>query len=155
MEKKNHQVKIIFYPQLKIVMDFLFFVFASLACLMLGMIGFMFASLFIIYIILFLIPKTKDIGRKLLELSALVVSFFFFKFMIIGLFFPWGIWLYIKTYINVCKNVINPQNTFKENFKVLIQDYYDYIDFVGRFAQNMKKVDFENKDYEEVPKENK
>jgi len=133
-------------------MDILFFIFASIACLVVGMIGFMFASLFFIYIILLFIPKTKNIGIKLLELCGIVVSFFFFKFIIITMFFPWAIWLYIKTYINICKNVISPENTFKENFGVLTKDYFDYINFFSKFAINMKKIEENHQEYQEVPK---
>jgi len=148
-------VELIFYPQLKIIMDFLFFVVASIACLIVGIIGFMFAGLFFIYIILLFIPKTKIIGKKLLELCGIVISFFFFKFIIIGLFFPWAIWMYINTYIKICKNEINPDKSFKENFGVLTQDYSDYVGFLRNFMENMQKVDQnQNKEYEKVGKDN-
>lgn len=136
-------------------MDFLFFVAASIACLVVGLIGFMFAGLFFIYIILLFIPKTKIIGKKLLELCGIVISFFFFKFIIIGLFFPWAIWMYINTYIKICKNEINPDKSFKENFGVLMQDYSDYVGFFRNFMENMQKVDEnQNKEYEKVGEDN-
>ena len=134
-------VEIIFYPQMKLIMDFTFFLFASIACLVTGMISFMFASLFFIYIILLFIPATMVMGKKLLELCGIVLTFFFFKFIIIGLYFPWVVWLYIKTYIKICKNEISPDNSFKENFGVLTKDYYDYIEFLGNFMRNMQKDD--------------
>lgn len=136
-------------------MDILFFIFFSIACLVIGMIGFMFAALFFVYLFLLIFEKTRNLGYKLLELCGIVVSFFFFKFMIIGMFFPWAIWLYIKTYINVCKNVINPDNSIKENLKILTQDYYECFDFFKNFAVKMRKMDPDNKDYIEVPKEGK
>lgn len=148
-------LEVIFYPHIKIVMDFLFFIFASIACLVVGMIGFMFAILFFVYVILLFIPATRTIGKKLLELCGIVLSFFFFKFMIIALFFPWAIWMYIKTYIKIFKNEIKPENSVKENFRVLTQDYYDYVGFFKNFMEHMQKVDeSENKGYEDVPKEN-
>lgn len=148
-------LEIIFYPQLKLLMDLIFFMFASIACLVVGMIGFMFAILFFVYIILLFIPATKTMGKKLLELCGIVLGFFFFKFIIIGFFFPWAVWMYIKTYIKICKNEINPDNSVKENFRILTQDYYDYIGFFQNYMENMQKVDeSENKAYEEVPKDN-
>ena len=119
------------------------------------MIGFMFASLFFIYTILLFIPATKTMGKKLLELCGIVLSFFFFKFIIIGLFFPWAVWMYVRIYIKICKNEISPDNTFKENFSVLTKDYYNYVGFFKNYMENMQKVDeSENKAYDEVPKEN-
>ncbi len=144
-------LEILFYPQIKLIMDLIFFIVFSIFCLVIGMIGFMFAALFFVYIFLLFFKKTRKLGITLLELCGIVISFYFFKFMVIFLFFPLIIWLYIKTYINICKNVITPENSIKENFKILILDYYQYLGFFASFANNMAKIDAGNKEYQDVP----
>lgn len=147
-------LQLLFYPQLKLIMDAIFFILLSGFCGAMGMIGFFVFALFPIYFVLWIIPKTRKIGFILLEITGIVLSFFFFKFMIFGLFIPYLVYNYFKTYVFVCKGVITPTKTFMENLEVLKQDYYDIYNFVMKFAEHVKNSAMgpQQNEYEEVPK---
>ena len=118
-------------------MSLFIFIGISISLLIIGILGFIFSGLFIVFIILFLIPKTKNLGKKCLEISGIIISFFFFKGIVIIILPPISLWHYIKAFKLIAKGEINPSNTFMENFNVLTEDFRYYKKYINNYSESM------------------
>ena len=119
-------IEILFYPQLKILMDILFYTFFVICALFVFPLGLTFAAFSMFYPFFLISKSTRKMGKLTLEFCAFILMMFFFKFAFIVMFLPLIFYNYIKTFVKICKEIITPENDFMINFKLLLEDYKYY-----------------------------